>query len=108
MLDLRVSPPAAADCEMKFYIKPGVFFLSLFYIARIHVSLFSRFFSCRRFFSHVRPRALYIYVPIDRYIGVCIYIDAACFSHDDAMIYALSGGTKNAYLSRGLRIFTII
>jgi len=66
---------------MKFYIKLGEFPLSL----SLSLSLFSvlrallpfSFSSAHRALSHPRPRPLYIYVPIDRYIGVCIYIDIA-------------------------------
>lgn len=94
-------PPAAADCEMKFYIKLGVFslFLCLSYSARAPLSslAFFPFLSCHRFFSHAHPRPLCIYVPIDRYIGVCIYIDVAvspATTHDICAI----GCTKNAYL----------
>lgn len=77
-------PPAATDCEMKFYIKLR---LSSFFLASSPFVLsLSR---CRaRLPTPLRPsfsstssgprssrHPLYIYVPIDRYVGVCIYID---------------------------------
>ena len=75
-------PPAATDCEMKFYIKLRLssFFLAsspfVFSLSRCRArSPPSSFF----FLDVLRPallsHPLYIYVPIDRYVGVCIYID---------------------------------
>lgn len=68
-------PPAATDCEMKFYIK-----LRLSSLLSPPSSPFLRA-PPPPLFPPARPpvahpsRPLYIYVPIDRYVGVCIYID---------------------------------
>lgn len=76
-------PPAATDCEMKFYIKLRLssFFFPfpsfVFSLSRLLRSLvpFAPLFS--RPLPLCSPHPLYIYVPIDRYVGVCIYIDTA-------------------------------
>lgn len=99
---------------MKFYIKLGG--LSLFLLFRVRVSrrfpfsspppppLRFPFPSCRRFFSHARLRPLYIYVPIDRYVGVCIYIDIAVSAATTRDIYAISGGMEKGCTSRQIAL----
>lgn len=80
-------PPAAADCEMKFYIKLGVFSSFLFLSYSASSSLAARFFSFFPLLSLFLPRSSspFMYLRTDRSLYRRLHIYwRCCLSRDDA------------------------